>query len=581
VTTTTSSSPLKTTPSLGYGDYLRFSQLVYERCGLHFPDKRRDDLERGVRHAFAASTCTGLDEFYHLLRNSDSAAVHFERLVNAITISETHFFRDTGQFDALYSHVFPQLIRRRQALRTLRIWSAGCASGEEPYSIAMLLRELLPDVEDWSITILGTDINTEALDRARQAVYSEWAFREERAKQWRSRYFRRRGNHYELNSVVKQMVTFAQLNLVEDEYPSYGSNTTLMDLILCRNVMIYLTESISQHIVERFHDCLTPGGWLVVGHAEHSLTIYRRFQLHNFPNAILYQRDENFYSLKDQGGPIPSSAQDRKRKRRKERFNRSFIPAPRSDDFIPSSPIPTHGVDGVQDTNEPESERVPEPDERVHAQPSRGSDCQTNPREGDTSPPATAKGDEHVYIHALGRIGHVDPFERAKELLTYGRSEEGRDLLLELAATEPAHVPTCTLLGQAYANLGNWEEAEQWCRQAIRLDKLALDAYYTLALVLQHQERIDQAVEAMRKVIYIDRHNVLGHFGLAELYYSSSQLPQALKSLDNARRLLDGCADDEFIPGSGGITAGRLRETVIRQQQQWSAIASEIWGNKQ
>jgi chemotaxis protein methyltransferase CheR len=154
-------------------------------------------------------------------------------------------------------------------------------------------------------------------------------------------------------------------------------------------------------------------------------------------------------------------------------------------------------------------------------------------------------------------------------------------LLLELATTNPDHAPTCTLLGQAYANLGNWEEAEQWCRQAIHLDKRALDAYYTLALVLQHQERIDQAIEAMRKVVYIDRHNVLGHFGLAELYHSSNQLPQALKSLDNARRLLDGCADGEFIPGSGGITAGRLRETVVRQQQQWSAVASEIWGSKQ
>ncbi|MFB0546913.1 MAG: CheR family methyltransferase [Anaerolineae bacterium] len=124
-------------------------------------------------------------------------------------------------------------------MRTLRIWSAGCASGEEPYSIAMVLRQLLPDVDEWAITILATDVNTEALDRARKAVYGDWAFREERARQWRRRYFRPRGKRHELIPEVRRMVTFAQLNLTENSYPAYETNTTFMDMILCRNVMIY------------------------------------------------------------------------------------------------------------------------------------------------------------------------------------------------------------------------------------------------------------------------------------------------------------------------------------------------------
>lgn len=530
-------------PSLGYGDYLRFSKLVYERCGLHFPENRRDDLERGVRQAFAASTCADLNEYYRLLHDSSSGAANFERLVNAITISETHFFRDAGQIDALYSHVLPQLIKRRRTLRTLRIWSAGCASGEEPYSIAMLLRELLPDADEWSITILGTDINTEAVDRARQAVYSEWAFREDRAKQWRPRYFRRRGNRYELTPAVQRMVTFNQLNLVEDEYPSYESNTTLMDLIMCRNVMIYFTESISRSIVDRFYNCLTYGGWLVVGHAEHSLTIYRRFQVHNFPNAILYQRtDESEHLSKDWGWLAPPAARD------KDAGLLPLVAVPKEGAAPPvdTRPIPSPEAGGYAHFLEPEIEPEPKP------------------------------GLGHIYIDSLGRLGHVDPLERSKELLSYGRSEDARELLLGMVNTGPNNAPAHALLGQACANLGAWDEAERWCRRAIHLDKLALEAYYILSLVLQHQGQLDEAIEMMKKVVYIDRHYVLGHFGLADLYHSNDQLPQALKALDNARRLLEGCPEDELIIGSGGIMAASLREAIIHQQQKWGAEASGL-----
>ncbi len=500
----------KTVPSLGYGDYLRFSKLMHDRCGLHFPEKRRTDLEAGIRQAFATSTCTNLDEYYRLLQDPKDGAVEMDRLINALTVSETHFFRNAGQFDALYNHVLPQIIQRRRPLCTLRIWSAGCASGEEPYSIAIMLRELLPDVDEWAITILGSDVNTESLHRARKAVYGEWAFREARARQCRPRYFRPQGNRYELIPEVRRMVTFAQLNLAENSYPAYETNTTFMDLILCRNVMIYFTESVTIKIVERFYNALAEGGWLIVGHSEHSLTTYRHFQAHNYPDAILYQRT-------GQPTVLPSDW-----------------------DWLTASP--------AQDEPSPLSVPVSNP--------------APAPVDVQSTPPV--------------EIEEGDSFERAQELLDYGHSEKGRDMLLKLVKSRPHHAPTCALLGQACANLGCWQEAEHWCRQAIGLDKLALKAYYILALVLHHQGKLDQAIEAMKKVIYIDRSYVPGHFGLADLYRSNGQLPQAQKSLDNARRLLEARAADELIPDSGGITVGRLREAIIRQQQQWGAEANNL-----
>lgn len=494
-------------PALGYDDYLRFSSLLQERCGLHFSERRQPELELAVRHAFAASTCVDLDEYYRLLQDTANGAVEIDRLINAATISETHFFRDTAQFDALFQHVLPQIIDSRRLVRTLRIWSAGCASGEEPYSIAMLLRELLPDVDEWAITILATDINTESLQRARKAVFGEWAFREERAKQWRSRYFRPihpgGGNRYELIPQVQRMVSFGKLNLADGDYPSYSTNTTFMDLILCRNVTIYFGESTTLQVIERFCDCLVDGGWLVVGHSEPSLFTYRRFQARNYPDTIIYQRT-------GQPTVLP--------------MDWDLPPDGRAAPVLP-------------------------------------------PIKPDTGP---------ITLLPSANTAQVDPFERAEELLEYGHSEQARDVLLKQAKVRPSHAPTCALLGQAYANLGQWQEAERWCRQAMRLNNLQLDAYYTLALVMQHQGQLDQAIDAMKKVVYLDRNYVLGHFGLADLYHSKGQLPQAFKSLDNARRLLERAADDLVIPGSGGITAVRLREAVVRQQQQWSVVCDVI-----
>lgn len=496
---------------LGYGDYLRFSRLVHDLYGLNFSEKRRSDLEHGLLQAFAASACVDLDAYYQILLDPINGAVHKQRLVNALTIGESHFFRNSGQFDALYTHVLPEIIERRKSLRTLRIWSAGCAGGQEPYSIAMMLRELLPDVDDWAITILGTDINTAALDQAQQAVYSDWAFREARALRLRDRYFRPAGKRYALCPEVQRMVTFAQLNLADGAYPTFQTNTTFMDLILCRNVTIYFSPAMTRSVIARFYDALVEGGWLAVGHSEHSVTTYQQFQVRNYANAILYQRTG------EPGMPVEDW------------------------DWLKPAPTPT-----AAPTFSPPPFEV-KPDTQLG-------------ETGATSAPLAQEAPDND-----------QPFERAKELLAYGHSEEARDLLTNHLSTAPDDPSGCSLLCQAYANLGNWTQAETWCQRAIDLDQLQQDPYYTLALVLQHQEHLEQALAAMKKVVYLDNQSVRGHYGLANLYYSLGQLPQALKSLDNAQRLIAGQPEHSVLPGTGGLTAGHLRQAMIQQQQQWRA----------
>ncbi|MBI1878914.1 MAG: hypothetical protein HYR94_11975, partial [Chloroflexi bacterium] len=244
---------------LGYGDYSRFRDLVLERSGLHFPEKKWTDLEIGLSKAMhslpgavvEALGSLDLDIYYRFLKEAATplAQAEMERLINLLTIGETHFFRDSAQFDALATQVLPDLIARKRAaaaavgsnppgIPQLRLWSAGCATGEEPYSLAILLHQLIPDINNWRILILATDINQDSLTRARQSLYSNWSFRETRAKTTRSLYFTAQGKRYQLRDDIRQMVTFAPLNLIEDNFPAVHNNTMSMDLILCRNVTI-------------------------------------------------------------------------------------------------------------------------------------------------------------------------------------------------------------------------------------------------------------------------------------------------------------------------------------------------------
>ena len=162
--------------SLSAADHARFSALVRQASGIEVPEIRRAALENAVAQALAASGTDSLDELAGLLA-SESGRPQLERLVEALTIGETHFFRNEPQFKALTETILPEIIARRRAERRLRIWSAGCSTGEEAYSLAIALESLLPNIDQWNLHLLATDINRQSLLRAQAGVYSPWSFR--------------------------------------------------------------------------------------------------------------------------------------------------------------------------------------------------------------------------------------------------------------------------------------------------------------------------------------------------------------------------------------------------------------------
>src|SRR5713101_5391864 len=247
----------------------QLSEFIAATMGLDFPAERWTDLQRGLAGAADEFGFANLAACADWLLSAPLTKAQHQVLARHLTVGETYFFREKKSFDILGSTILPELIRSRRGREPrLRIWSAACCTGEEPYSLAILLHQLMPDLPDWHVTILATDINGRFLQKAAAGLYGEWSFRDAPAG-FKESYFKRAGDgRYAILPEIKKLVTFAHLNLVEDVYPSVATDTNAMDVIFCRNVLMYFTPQQARKVVGNLHHTLIDGGWLVVSPSE-------------------------------------------------------------------------------------------------------------------------------------------------------------------------------------------------------------------------------------------------------------------------------------------------------------------------
>lgn len=498
----------------GHVSNILLSQLndfVAARMGLHFPQERRRDLERGIDSAAREFDFQDTDACIRWLISSPLTNNHIEILAGYLTVGETYFFREKNCFEMLEARLLPDLIRsRRGAEPRLRIWSAGCCTGEEPYSIAMLLQRLIPDLKDWNVTIVATDINHRFLRKASDGVYNEWSFRETPA--WiKERYFTRtKEGRFEILPELKKRVTFSSLNLAEDTYPSLTNNTNAMDIIFCRNVLMYFAPERAKKVIHNLYRSLIDGGWLIVSPSETSQALFSQFATVNFPGLILYQKKDGDPSRTGQAV---------------EAFPDTLVEGP-GVSFQP----PVHVL----------TEPVPEaivPHETRALLPLQGEEQDiANP------PPA--------------------PYAEATALYEQGRYAEASEQIAGLLADHPNDAQAMTLLARVYANQGRLAEAFQWCERAIAADKLAAGCHYLLATVLQERGQVEEAVRSLKRALYLDPHFVLAHFALGNFAKQQGKLREWAKHFENALSLLSRYPEEGILPESEGMTAGRLMEII-------------------
>ncbi len=276
------------------------SQFVAAKTALHFAPERWGDLEDKMSLAAKEFGFAGKEEFIQWLVSSSLTTGQLDTLASHLTIHETYFWREPQVFDALVAQVLPALVRARDNnSRRIRIWSAGCATGEEPYSIAIALCRAIPALKDWHITILATDINTRVLKKAMAGVYGQWSFRN--APPWLIEgYFHGiKDGVLEILPEIRKMVTFAYLNLAQDIYPSALNNTNAMDIIFCRNVLMYFSPERARLVGQGLYRSLEEDGWLMVGASELSQFLFPQFASVQFPGAMMYRKENRISSLPD------------------------------------------------------------------------------------------------------------------------------------------------------------------------------------------------------------------------------------------------------------------------------------------
>jgi chemotaxis protein methyltransferase CheR len=499
----------------------QFSELVAARTALHFPQSRWRDLECKACAAAKEFEFADAETFIRWAVSSSLTREQMDILASHLTISETYFWREPGVFEALGDKILPELIRARgNGERRLRIWSAGCSTGEEPYSIAIALRRALPAPDDWNVTILATDINPKMLRKAAAGAYGEWSFRN--APPWLTEgYFRRtKDGKIEILPEIRKMVTFAYLNLAEDIYPSPLNNTNAMDLIFCRNVLMYFAPERVRQIGQSLHHSLVEGGWLMVGASELSQLLFPQFASVHFPGTIVYR--------KESGNPQPAATFHLDTALAQEPFVQdSLKPAAEVEWLAPPNALSTSDV-------VPCAERAA-PQHTAHT-PVRHSREAGNPAEADLSAPRTV---------IPAKVGIQE---------------------------SPVAPPAIALSVRTLANQGRLAEALASCDEAIAADKLDPGLHYLRATILQELNREGDAIASLKRALYLDPDFALAHFALGNLAIRQGEVRRARRCFENVLALLTARQEEDILPESEGLTAGRFRE-IIHATMQIGALA--------
>lgn len=492
----------------------RFRTIVAQRLGLHYEDEKLEYLADILRQRMESAGSGRFEAYAERLTSSSAGSGELRALAEQLTVNETFFFRNADDFRALTQLVLPARIQARASDQRLRILSAGCASGEEPYSLAVLVREALPDVRSWDVKIVGIDINPAVLAKAAQARYSAWSLRAT-PEDSRRRYFRAEGRDFVLDPEIRKMVTFEERNLVQDDALFWQS--LACDVVFCRNVLMYFTPDHARDLVRRISQALLPGGFLFLGHAETLRGISHDFHLCHTHDAFYY--------------------------RRRDRLEPELAPEtwPRS----PAAKRPVYSLPSVVEVTDSWVEVIQGASERIASLAHRGG-VPAQPGQGaiTSGSVAAARGwDLGLVLEAMRQERFADALALIGSLPS--DSQQDADALL--------------LRAVLLTNAGRLGEAEEVSRRLLLLDELNAGAHYLMALCREHAGHPAEALEHDQTAMYLDAGFAMPHLHAGIMAKRSGDAAGARRELGQALILLDREDGSRILLFGGGFS----RETLV------------------
>ncbi len=486
------------------GDLNALQGWLAARLGLFFGEDKRDFLRDCLHHGMLEGGFDSPQAFLQAL--APAGGRDWDRLIEALTVGETNFFRQWDHFRALTEIVLPLRIRARAAERRLRILSAPCASGEEPYSLAILLRERFPELDSWDIELKGVDVNAAFLAKAAQGVYSPWSLRDT-ALGLRDRFFEPQGRDYRVKDEIRGKVLFERHNLSEPSAELWKPGH--YDFIFCRNMLMYFTPESASALVGRMAQALAPGGFLFLGYAETLRGLSQDFHLCHTHDTFYYQRPaQGAKAAAPLGVPAPFS---------------EAAPAPALPSWDPS----VTWVESIQKA----SERIAGLAARVGQAPA--------------APAATAP------------LGAAPGLEAALELM---RRERFTEALEALPGGPGRGVDELLLRAVLLVNLGRAAEAEAACAGLLQSDELNAGAHYVMALCREHAGDPAAAAEEDRTAIYLDPSLAMPRLHLGLLSRRQGHPEKAAPHLEQALALLAREDASRILLFGGGFSREGLAQ---------------------
>ncbi|MFZ5425434.1 MAG: CheR family methyltransferase [Thermodesulfobacteriota bacterium] len=271
-------------------EFVQLRDFIYQQSGIYVADNRKYLLENRLANRLKELNLKSFAEYYHYLQYDPGKRQELGRLFEVITTNETSFYRNPPQLAVFQNNILPEVLdkQRKQGGRKLRIWSAGCSTGEEPYTLAIILHEVLrSEIASWDIKITANDLSEAVLSSARYGVYNEYTLRTT-PKEIVSRYFQAEDGKFKVKPEVKRLVSFGQINLSDRNMLKRVDRS---QIVFCRNVIIYFDDEMKKNVIGSYYDNLVPGGYLFIGHSESLHNISRAFKPKHYPGAIVYLKE--------------------------------------------------------------------------------------------------------------------------------------------------------------------------------------------------------------------------------------------------------------------------------------------------